>query len=594
MPASCLLLLALAAAADGPTAAEARAFVARVNADLERLEHRAATAEWVKLTHITDDTERLSAWADEELMAYRSRAVQEAARFRGLDLDPATARAVELLRTSPTLPAPADPARRAELATLASRLPAAYGKARGCGRDGKGPCRTLEALEEVMARTRSWDELLDAWAGWHAVGAPLREDYRRLVALGNEGARDIGFRDVGEIWRSRYDMPAEAFERELERLWAQVRPLYRELHCHVRARLQAAHGAGRVPDGRPIPAHLLGNMWAQHWGEIYRLVEPFPGVPAPDVDAALRAKGWDAVRMVKAAEAFFVSLGLAPLPASFWERSMLVRPRDREVVCHASAEDLDARDDLRIKMCIRPTGEDLGVIHHELGHNYYQRAYKGQPALFRESANGGFHEALGDTVGLSVTPGYLESIGLLDQAGRDPRSAVNVQMQVALDKVAFLPFGLLVDRWRWDVFSGKAPPERWNAAWWELRRSVQGVESPLPRTEADFDPGAKYHVPANATYAIYFLAHLYQFQFHQALCRAAGHRGPLHECSVAGSREAGRRLEAMMALGSSRPWPEAMQALTGQRQADASALLEYFAPLRRWLEEQNRGRRCGW
>jgi peptidyl-dipeptidase A len=589
-----LLLLLVAAAGEGPTSEEARAFVARVNADLERLEYRAATAEWVMLTHITGDTERLSAWADEELMAYRSRAVQEAARFRGLDLDPATARAVEILRTSPTLPGPSDPSRRAELAALASRLPAAYGKARGCGRDGKGPCRELEALEQVMARSRSWDELLDAWAGWHAIGAPLRQDYRRLVTLGNEGARDIGFRDVGEIWRSRYDMPPAAFERELDRLWAQVRPLYQALHCYVRARLQRVHGAERVPDGRPIPAHLLGNMWAQQWGEIYRLVEPFPGVAAPDVDAALGARGWDAVRMVKAGEAFFVSLGLAPLPATFWERSMLARPRDREVVCHASADDLDARDDLRVKMCIRPTGEDLGVIHHELGHNYYQRAYQGLPTLFRDSANAGFHEALGDTVGLSVTPGYLKSIGLLDEAARDPRAVVNVQMQVALDKVAFLPFGLLVDRWRWDVFSGKAPPERWNAAWWELRRGIQGVEAPLPRTEADFDPGAKYHVPANATYAIYFLAHVYQFQFHRALCQAVGHRGPIHECSVAGSREAGRRLEAMMAMGRSRPWPDAMEALTGQRQADAAALLEYFAPLRDWLGEQNRGRRCGW
>jgi peptidyl-dipeptidase A len=414
------------------------------------------------------------------------------------------------------------------------------------------------------------------------------------VELGNEGARQIGFRDMGELWRSAFDVPPAAFEAEVDGLWADLQPLYRELHCHVRARLQERYGKERVPDGKPIPAHLLGNMWAQQWDALYPLVEPYPGVAPLDVDGALRAQGWSPERMVRTGESFFTSLGLPALPATFWERSMLVKPRDREVVCHASAWDLDARDDLRIKMCIRPTEEDLRTIHHELGHNYYQRAYQALPHLFRAGANEGFHEAIGDALVLSMTPGYYARLGLAREAAGDERALVNFQMRVALDRVAFLPFGKLVDRWRWGVFSGEIPPERWNAAWWELRREVQGVEAPVARGEADFDPGAKYHVPGHTPYMRYFLASVYTFQFHRALCRAAGQAGPLHQCSIAGSREAGARLGDMMALGASRPWADALEAMTGERRGDASALLEYFAPLRAWLAEQNRGRACGW
>ncbi|MBI5067510.1 MAG: M2 family metallopeptidase [Deltaproteobacteria bacterium] len=592
------LLLPLSAAPASPgrpaTPAEARAFVGRINAELEPLAYRENTAQWIAGTFITGDTERQAAWATEAQMAATTRAILEAERFRGLRLDPETARALQLLRTGGKLPAPVDPARRAELASVGSRLEGSYGKGKYCGPGGTGTCRDLGQLEETMSRSASWEELLDTWQGWHAVGAPLRSDYRRLVELGNEGARQIGFRDMGELWRSGFDMSPAAFEADVDRLWAEMLPLYRELHCHVRARLQERYGKERVPDGKPIPAHVLGNMWAQQWDALYPFLEPYPGVAPLDVDGALRAQGWTPERMVRTGESFFTSLGLPALPATFWERSMLVKPRDREVVCHASAWDLDARDDLRIKMCIRPTEEDLRVVHHELGHNYYQRAYQAQPHLFRTGANEGFHEAIGDALVLSMTPGYYARLGLAREAPADERALVNFQMRVALDRVAFLPFGKLIDQWRWDVFSGKVPPERWNAAWWELRRKVQGVEAPVARSEADFDPGAKYHVPAHTPYTRYFLASVYMFQFHRALCRAAGQTGPLHQCSIAGSREAGARLAAMLALGASRPWADALQALTGERRADPSALLEYFAPLRTWLAEQNRGRTCGW
>jgi peptidyl-dipeptidase A len=578
-----------------PTPAEARAFVADVNAELKRLLVRQSTADWVKANFITDDTERLSSWAQEELMAFTTRTIKASLRFDGVAADPETARALHLIRIAPSLPAPSDPARRAELAAIAARLEGVYGKGKWCGKDGKAPCRDLEALTETMRKSRDPAELLDAWVGWRTIAPPMRNDYARLVELSNEGAREIGFSNLGELWRAGYDMTPAAFEAETDRLWNQVKPLYDQLHCYVRARLQERYGKAVVPDGKPIPAHLLGNMWAQEWGNVYPLVEPYRTEGSLDVDAALAAKGYDARRMVRVGERFYTSLGLDPLPATFWERSLFVKPADREVVCHASAWDVTFSGDLRVKMCIKPTADDLVTIHHELGHDYYFQSYFKLPALFQQGANDGFHEAIGDAIALSVTPAYLKDIGLLDALPPDDeRGTIDVMMRQALDKIAFLPFGKLIDQWRWDVFSGKTRPEAYDTAWWALRRKYQGVDAPVPRSEADFDPGAKYHIPANVPYTRYFLALIYQFQFHRALCQAAGHRGPLHTCSIYGSKEAGRRLRAMLAMGASRPWPEAMQVLTGQREADATAVLDYFAPLGKWLAEQNRGRKCGW
>ncbi|MGI5864775.1 MAG: M2 family metallopeptidase [Myxococcales bacterium] len=590
-----VLPLALPARAQQPAATpeQAKAFVADVNRELKRLLARVETAEWIKATYITPDTERNAAEANEALMAYLSKAVAESMRFRGLKLDPETARALDRLRLSTPLPAPSDPAKREELAATAARLSSIYGRGQWCGKDDKS-CRDLGALEDVMRKSRRYDELLDAWAGWRTVAREMRPAYARLVELSNEGAREIGFSDLGELWRAGYDMSPAEFEKETDRLWLQVKPLYDSLHCYVRARLQKLYGADKVPSDGPIPAHLLGNMWAQEWTNIYPLVEPYQGHASLDVDSALKRQNYEAIKLTRLAESFFTSLGLDPLPQTFWERSMFTKPRDRDVVCHASAWDVTYNDDLRIKMCIKGTEEDLITIHHELGHVYYYHAYYKLPVLFQSGANDGFHEAVGDALTLSITPAHLKKIGLLKSAPKDDRALINVQMKDALEKVAFLPFGKLIDQWRWDVFSGKVTSDRYNEAWWALRRSYQGVAAPVERTEADFDPGAKYHIPSNVPYTRYFLARILQFQFHRALCRSAGHTGPLHECSIYGNKEAGKKLQAMLALGASKPWPEALEAMTGERQMDATALLEYFAPLKKWLDEQNKGRTCGW
>jgi peptidyl-dipeptidase A len=423
----------------------------------------------------------------------------------------------------------------------------------------------------------------------------MKDDYQTFVQLGNEGAKELGFRDVGDVWKSRYDMPTDALEADIERLWSEVKPLYEQLHCYARGKL-AAKWKGKMKNAGKMPAHVFGNMWSQTWGGIYEQVEPFPGQPSIDVTKALARKKITPKKMVEISENFFVSLGMPKLPETFWKRSMIVKPRDREVVCHASAWDLTFAGDVRIKMCTQVNEEDLVTLHHELGHVYYYLAYNQLPILFQDGANDGFHEAIGDTIALSITPGYLVDIGVLDKAAAksNPKADMNLLMRRALDKVAFLPFGLLIDKWRWDVFAGKTPPDKYNQAWWDLVGTYQGIEAPAPRGEEHFDPGAKYHVPANTPYLRYFLAAIYQFQFHRALCKAAGHQGPLHTCSIYGNKAAGEKMWAMLQMGASKPWPEAMKAITGESKADATALLEYFKPLQDWLIEQNKGQQCGW
>ncbi len=597
---------ATAPAATAPASpAAARAFVDSAERVLADLAVRTNRAQWVAATYITDDTEQLSAEATERLNVATQRFALAARAYDRATLPADLRRKLTLLKLSLVAPPPSDPAQATELTRLAAGLEAEYGRAKYCrpgklgapraagGAAGDTTCYQINELSRALAESRDPAVLLDAWRGWHAVGAPMRARYARFAELSNAGARELGFRDAGAMWRSNYDMPPEQFSAEVERLWQQVRPLYVSLHGYVRARLNQQYGDAVVPKAGMIPAHLLGNMWAQEWGNVYPIVAPAGAAPTYDLTGLLVAKKVDQRAMVKYGETFFTSLGFAPLPATFWERSQIVKPRDRDVVCHASAWDVDNKDDLRIKMCTEVTGEDFVTVHHELGHNFYQRAYSAQPYLFQAGANDGFHEAIGDAVALSITPGYLRQAGLL---AAPPSAAADTAalLRQALDKVAFLPFGLLIDQWRWQVFSGAVTPANYNRAWWDLRAKYQGVAPPVARSEADFDPGAKFHVPGNTPYTRYFLARVLQFQLYRAMCREAGHTGPLYRCSFFGSKAAGARLARMLEAGQSRPWQETLYAMTGERQMDAGAMLEYFAPLRVWLDRQNAGRPVGW
>jgi len=573
--------------------ADAEEFVRRTNGKYEEMRVERAASAWAHATYINQDTALLSARAQERWLKFRSGAVEEAKRYDGIELEPLTRRAINSIKWGATLPAPDNDAKRRELSEIMARMEGMYGSGKHCP-NGPESCRDLEKLSQVMARSRDYDELLDAWRGWRTISPPIRADYQRFVELGNEGARTLGFNDMGELWRSGYDMPVADFGDEVERLWSQVSPLYEQLHCYTADKLRQAYGEAAVPKGEPIPAHLLGNMWSQTWGEIYDLAEPYAGIAELDVTQAMQDQDYSAAHMTELAQDFFVSLGMPELPASFWERSLLVKPRDREVVCHASAWSMDGKDDVRIKMCIEPTQENLFTIYHELGHIYYYLAYRDLPALFQQGAHDGFHEAVGDTVTLSITPAFLRNLGLAEEMESSREALINTQMKLALDKIAFLPFGKLMDQWRWGVFSGEIAPGDYNAAWWDLRTRYQGIRPPVERSEADFDPGAKYHIPGNTPYTRYFLAFVLQFQFQQALCDAAGFEGPLHECSIYGNKEAGALLWKMLQQGSREPWQDSMEALTGQREMDASALIAYFQPLMDWLKTNNQGLACGW
>jgi len=574
------------------TAESAQAFVEAAERELMERSEREARIAWVYNTYINYDTEWLLQRSDAEGTEARVRLASEAGRYANVDLPVDTRRKVDLLRLSLTLPAPQREGAAAQLSEITTRLASIYSTGRI---DYQGREVTLDELETLMGTERNPARLEEMWTEWHAVAAPMRQDYARMVEIANEGARDLGYENVGQMWLSNYDMAPDAMEAEVERLWSQMQPFYEQLHCYARQRLNAHYGDAVQPATGPIRADILGNMWAQDWTTLMPIVRPRGRTQTYDTTQLLRRAGYNERRMVETAERFYTSLGLAELPDTFWERSLLTRPEDRDVVCHASAWNVDNVDDLRIKQCIQINAEHFQTVHHELGHNYYQRAYNRQPFLYRDGAHDGFHEAIGDFIALNITPQYLVDINLLRRNQIPPASAdTSLLMEQALGKIAFLPFALTVDQWRWQVFDGRITPDRYNAAWWELRQRYQGIRPPNARTEEHFDPGAKYHIANNVPYLRYFLAHVLQFQFYEAACRQAGWQGPLHRCTVYGNEEVGRRLNAMLEMGRSRPWPDALEAFTGTRQMDGGSMVRYFQPLMAYLQEQNRGQTCGW
>ncbi len=572
------------------TVADAQAFLDRVEETYLKEWEYAARVAWIQANFITDDSVWLNAKSTEKMIGLAVKFANEAKKFDHLDLSDDMRRKMSILKLGTPLAAPDDPDKNAEIAAIMANLDAMYGAGKYCV---DGECQSLGELSKTIAESRDHEELLEAWKGWRTVSPPMRDQYQRMVELANEGARDLGYDDTGAMWRAGYDMPASEFPVELDRLWTQVKPLYDSLQCHVRTKLTEHYGEEVMGDDGMIPAHLLGNMWAQDWTGVYELVKPANAGSTIDVTALLAEHDYDAKKMVKTAEGFFTSLGLEPLPETFWKRSLFTKPRDRDVQCHASAWNIDNVDDIRIKMCIKEDYEDFVTIHHELGHNFYQRAYNDKSILYRTGANDGFHEAIGDTVALSITPQYLKDIGLIDEVP-ETSNDLGMLMQKALEKIAFVPFGLMIDQWRWKVFSGEISPDQYNAGWWELRKRYQGVKAPVERDENDFDPGAKYHIPGNTPYTRYFLAHILQFQFHRELCETAGFEGDLHRCSIYNNQAAGEKLIKVLEMGAEKPWQDALEVVANSREMDATAVVDYFAPLKSWLDEQNQGRECGW
>jgi len=604
-------------------------FIERVNAEMRAMTPEITSAQWLASTYINSDSEIISSKTNERYLSKLSEYIAKAKTFKDSEkMMPETRRALQLLKIGVTLPPPNDPAQLAELTQIGTKLEGMYGAGKYCTdtKDAK-TCKDIGELSKILADTgnSSYDQQLQAWNGWHSISKPMREPYQRFVELSNIGAKDLGFANTGELWRGGYDMPAADFQAETDRLWGQVEPLYKQLQCYTKNKLVAKYGPEKGQIDGKIPAHLTGNLWQQDWGNLWPLLEPYKGVGSLDINSVLQKQRdaiYDgmikneggiaklsnariaeishdadlahAVQMAKLSEGFYTGLGMPKLPESFWSKAQLIKPRDRDVVCHASAWDMNLSGDVRIKMCITPTEDDLTTLYHEYGHVYYYLAYNKLPPIFQGGANDGFHEAIGDTIVLSMTPEYLNSIGLVDKPVVSKEAVINGQMRMALAKVSFMPFGLMIDRWRWGVFDGSIKPENYNKAWWDLKAKYQGVAPASARGEENFDPGAKYHVPGNTPYTRYFLSHILQFQFYKSLCDASGYKGPLYQCSFANNPEAGKRYWAMLEKGSSQPWPATLKELTGGEKMDGAAVLEYFAPLNTWLAEQNKGKECGW
>lgn len=564
-------------------------FINKANKELKQESHFASLASWVQANFITPDTTKISADYSARYSKLATDLAMTSKDYRGKTDD--EKRMLELMLKVLTVPAPRNEALNKELSNLKSELESMYGSGKYCPTPDK--CQSLEDLEKVIAKSRDPEELLKAWDGWRTTAVAMKPKFQRTVEIGNLGAQELGYANMADLWRSNYDMEPQAFEKELDRLWNEIKPFYEQLHCYVRSQLNKKYGNEVVALDQPIPAHLLGNMWAQSWDNIQDIVGIKEGPGAVDITSLLEKEKFTPKKMVKTAENFFVSLGMPELPKTFYQYSLFEKPKDREVVCHASAWHIDLEDDVRIKMCIEINEDSFRTIHHELGHIYYYLAYKDLPTLYQTSANDGFHEALGDTIELSITGKYLKDIQLLDSQS-STQNANSTLLRMALGKMAFLPFGLMIDKWRWQVFDGRTKAESYNKDWWTLREKYQGVKAPNQRPSDAFDPGAKYHIPAYTPYSRYFLAHILQFQFHRALCQTAGHKGPLHECSIFNSKEAGQKLWEMMKLGISKPWPQALKKVTGSSQMDATAIRDYFAPLEGWLKEQNKNLKCGW
>ncbi|GGD38209.1 M2 family metallopeptidase [Pseudoxanthomonas indica] len=612
-------------AKSAPQGETADQFIARVNEEYRAMYPEMTASQWLSNTYINDDSQLLEAKYNERFLAQLNLWIEQARKFEGQKMSPQTARAIQLLKLMTSMPAPKDPAKLAELTQIASRMGGMYGAGKYCTGEGDAQkCRDLGQLEDVLRKSRDYDAQLDAWQGWHSVAQPMRKDYTRFAELVNEGAKELGYADTGEMWRSGYDMTPAEMSAETDRLWGQVKPLYEQLHCYTRTKLQATYGADKGQVNGMLPAHLTGNMWQQDWGNLWDILQPYKNAPDANISDALQTQYQDdyakeltkvgpsptstqlfeadraaqlrvAKQMTERAQDFYVSMGMPRLPKSYWEKTQFIKPLDRDVVCHASAWDMNMAGDVRTKMCTKPNEEDFTTIYHELGHVYYYLAYNKQPPLFQNGAHDGFHEAIGDTMVLAMmTPEYQKTIGLIGDEPQNHDALINAQMRMALAKVSFMPFGLMIDRWRWGVFDGSIKTGDYNKAWWDLKAKYQGVAPVTARGEDYFDPGAKYHVPGNTPYTRYFLSHILQFQFYKGLCDASGYKGPLYNCSFYGNKVAGQRYWAMLEKGASQPWQDTLKEVTGSDKMDASAVLEYFAPLQDWLKQQNEGQTCGW
>lgn len=462
--------------------------------------------------------------------------------------------------------------------------------------------RLYPEISHIMAKSRNWDELQYVWLEWRRrSGVKMKDLYQQLVQLNNDAAQLNNFTNAAELWMFPYE--TFKFDQEIDQVWESISPLYEELHAYVRRKLRDLYGPEKISGHAPLPSHILGNMWGQSWSNIVDLTMPYPGKNYLDATPEMLARGYTPIDMFRIGEDFFLSMNMSAMPPEFWAGSILVDPGDRSIICQASAWDFCNRIDYRIKMCTKVTMKDLITIHHEMAHIQYFLRYSHLPREFRDGANPGFHEAIGEAIALSVsTPHHMQTLGLANKYIDDSEADLNYLFSMAMEKIVPLPFSIAMDKWRWDTFTGTSYRNNFNCHWHRLREQYMGVKPPVLRSENDFDPGSKYHIPANIPYIRNFVAGVLQFQIYQSLCQAAGQafnndpRKPLHRCDFYKSQEAGRMLGKLMETGSSVPWQKTLEDATGHVRLDGEAVREYFRPLEEWLRSENlrTGELVGW
>ncbi|NXX07699.1 ACE2 enzyme, partial [Larus smithsonianus] len=584
---------------------QAQMFLQEFNGRAEIISYESSLASWNYNTNITDETAQKMAEADAKWSAFYDEASRNASSFPLTSIqDPLTRLQIQALqdRGSSVL----SPEKYSRLSTVLNTMSTIYSTGTVCKINNPSECLVLEpGLDVIMANSTDYHERLWAWEGWRAgVGRMMRPLYEEYVELKNEVAKLNSYSDYGDYWRANYeaDYP-EAYKysrdqliEDVEKTFEQIKPLYEQLHAYVRHRLEQVYGPKFISSTGCLPAHLLGDMWGRFWTNLYDLTVPYPAQPNIDVTSAMSEKKWDAIKIFKAAEAFFTSIGLYKMTDDFWNKSMLTEPTDgRKVVCHPTAWDL-GQNDYRIKMCTKVTMDDFLTAHHEMGHIEYDMAYSTQPFLLRGGANEGFHEAVGEIMSLSAaTPQHLKSLDLLEPTFQeDEETEINFLLKQALTIVGTMPFTYMLEKWRWMVFRGEITKQEWTKRWWEMKREIVGVVEPVPHDETYCDPAVLFHVANDYSFIRYYTRTIYQFQFQEALCKAANHTGPLHTCDITNSTAAGQNLRELLELGRSKPWTQALESVTGEKYMNAAPLLHYFEPLYKWLQKNNSGRYIGW
>lgn len=570
-------------------------YLQNLNKAIAKHTNKETEASWNYASNINDENERIKNEVSAEVAKFMKEVSKDIQKFNWRTYEsPDMRRQFKMLSKLGYAALPESEYN--EYLEVMSTMESNFAKVRVCDfKDEKKCDLSLEPeIEERIRKSRDPKELEYYWRAFYdKAGTPLRATFEKYVELNTKAAKLNNFTSGAELWLDEYEDPT--FEKQLEDIFSEIRPLYLQIHGYVRYRLNKHYGDDIVPPKGPLPMHLLGNMWAQQWSEIAELVSPFPDKPLVDVTQEMVKQGYTPKKMFEMGDDFFTSMGLKKLPTAFWEKSVLEKPTDgRDLICHASAWDFYLVDDVRIKQCTRVTMDQFFTVHHELGHIQYFLQYQHLPFVYRTGANPGFHEAVGDVLSLSVsTPKHLERVNLLKNYKRDDEARINQLFLTALDKIVFLPFAFTMDKYRWALFRGQVPKDQWNCAFWKLRDEYSGIEPPVVRTEKDFDAPAKYHVSADVEYLRYLVSFIIQFQFYKSACIKAGQYDPtnpelpLDNCDIYGSKAAGDALHAMLSLGASKAWPDALEAFNGERTMTGKAIAEYFEPLRVWLEAEN-------